>query len=144
MPRPIVSKSSTVWRGSLLDGSGTVSLDSSEAASLPLSWKVRAEEHSQGTTSPEELIGAAHSACYSMALTNLLAENGTPASDVNTGADVTFEVDKGITSINLVTVARVEGIDADQFRALAERAKKECPVSKALKGTSITLSADLA
>ncbi|MYM19186.1 OsmC family peroxiredoxin [Brevibacterium sp. 5221] len=143
MPTPLVSKASAVWRGSLLDGSGTVALDTSGAANLQVNWKARAEEHQSGVTSPEELLGAAHAACYSMALSNVLAENGTPASDISTGADVTFDVDKGITEVHLVTVARVEGLTAADFVAAAERAKRECPVSRALKGTNITLSADL-
>lgn len=144
MPRPVISKARANWRGSLPDGSGTAALETSGAATVQMNWKARAEGSQPGVSSPEELLGAAHAACYSMALSNVLAENGTPATEINTGADVSFEADKGITEIHLVTVARADDISAADFAALAERAKRECPVSRALKGANITLSADLA
>jgi osmotically inducible protein OsmC len=131
------------WEGSLLEGSGTVSLDSSGLATFDVTWASRAETP-DGRTSPEELIAAAHSACYSMALSHALAGAGTPPESLDTKADVTFQPGEGITGILLTVRARVPGIDADAFRAAAENAKLNCPVSKALTGTTISLDAALA
>ncbi|MFB9776717.1 OsmC family peroxiredoxin [Brevibacterium otitidis] len=139
----IVSKAHTTWRGDLAEGSGTVGLDSSQAATLDLSWASRAAQHTSGVTNPEELIGAAHSACFSMALANALTENGTPPEDITTGADVTFSPDKGITDIHLVVVGRVPELSHGDFERIAQKAKKDCPVSKALKGVNIHLNASL-
>ena len=135
--------SKTHWEGSLMEGAGTVSLESSGLGTYDVSWPARAEEPN-GKTSPEELIAAAHSACYSMALSNGLAQAGTPPQALDTQADVTFQPGTGITGIHLTVVGSVEGIDADAFAALAEDAKKNCPVSAALTGTTITLTASLA
>lgn len=131
------------WEGSLLEGSGTVSLDSSGLATFDVTWASRAETP-DGRTSPEELIAAAHSACYSMALSHALAGAGTPPESLDTKADVTFQPGEGITGILLTVRARVPGIDADAFLAAAENAKLNCPVSKALTGTTISLDAALA
>ncbi|GAA4389406.1 MULTISPECIES: OsmC family peroxiredoxin [Brevibacterium] len=139
----IVSKAHTTWHGTLAEGTGTVSLDSSAAASMTLSWAGRAETAINGVTNPEELIGAAHSACYSMALSNALAQNGTPPEEITTGADVSFSPEKGITDIHLVVVGRVPGMSAADFDTIAQKAKKDCPVSKALKGVDIHLTASL-
>lgn len=139
----IVSKAHTTWHGTLAEGTGTVSLDSSAAASMSLSWAGRAETAINGVTNPEELIGAAHSACYSMALSNALAQNGTPPEEITTGADVSFSPEKGITDIHLVVVGRVPGMSAADFDTIAQKAKKDCPVSKALKGVDIHLTASL-
>lgn len=139
----LISKAQTVWQGTLQEGSGRVSLDTSGAGTFDLAWASRAESH-QGKTNPEELIAAAHSACYSMALSNILAGNGTPPDEINTGADVTFDLEKGgIAGIHLVVVGKVPGLSSSEFEELAEKAKKECPVSKALKAVDITLSASL-
>ena len=135
--------SKTHWEGSLMEGAGQVSLESSGLGTYDVSWAARAEDPN-GKTSPEELIAAAHSACYSMALSNGLAQAGTPPQALDTQADVTFQPGTGITGIHLTVVGSVEGIDADAFAAAAEDAKKNCPVSAALTGTTITLTASLA
>ncbi|MFF5505343.1 OsmC family protein [Streptomyces roseolus] len=133
----------TVWQGDLLKGSGVVSLDSSGLGSYDVSWPARAEEPN-GKTSPEELIAAAHSSCFSMAFSNGLAKAGNPPTRLETKADVTFQPGEGITGIHLTVRGEVPGLDADQFQSLAEEAKKNCPVSQALTGTTITLTAELA
>ncbi|MFG2113714.1 OsmC family protein [Streptomyces sp. NPDC048718] len=133
----------TVWQGDLMKGSGEVSLDSSGIGTYPVSWPARAEQPN-GKTSPEELIAAAHSACYSMALSHALGGAGNPPTRLETKADVTFQPGTGITGIHLSVLGEVPGIDAAQFQSLAEDAKKNCPVSQALTGTTITLSAELA
>ncbi|MCZ4118899.1 OsmC family protein [Streptomyces sp. H39-S7] len=132
----------TQWKGALLDGSGTVSLDSSGVGSYEVSWPSRAEA-ANGKTSPEELIAAAHSSCYSMALSHGLAGAGTPPESVNTKADVTFQPGEGITGIVLSVKAHVPGISAEDFQTAAQDAKANCPVSKALAGVNITLNAEL-
>ncbi|HEU5474507.1 MAG TPA: OsmC family protein [Actinophytocola sp.] len=131
------------WNGSLLEGSGTVSLDSSGLGTYDVSWPSRAEE-ANGKTSPEELIAAAHATCYSMALSHQLATSGTPPQTVDTKADVTFQPGEGITGIHLTVRATIPGLDAAAFAEVAESAKQNCPVSKALTGTKITLDAALA
>ena len=132
----------THWEGSLLEGRGTVSLDSSGLGEFEVTWPSRAEAP-DGRTSPEELIAAAHSSCYSMALSHGLAGAGTPPTSVDTKADVTFQPGEGITGIHLTVRATVPGIDAAAFAEAAETAKKNCPVSQALTGTKITLDAVL-
>lgn len=132
----------TVWEGDLLKGKGVVSLDSSGLGSYDVSWPARSEEPN-GKTSPEELIAAAHSACFSMAFSNGLAKAGSAPTRLETKADVTFQPGEGITGIHLTVRGEVPGLDADQFQALAEDAKKNCPVSQALTGTTITLTAEL-
>ena len=126
-----------------MGGRGTVSLDSSKVGSFEVTWPSRAEEP-DGRTSPEELIAAAHSTCYSMALSHALAGAGTPPEKVDTRAEVTFQPGEGITGIHLTVVGSVEGLCAEDFAAAAEDAKKNCPVSQALTGTTITLDASLA
>ena len=132
----------THWKGALLDGSGTVSLDTSGVGTYEVSWPSRAEQ-ANGKTSPEELIAAAHSSCFSMALSHGLAQAGTPPQSVETRAEVTFQPGEGITGIVLSVKAQVPGITAEDFQAAAETAKTNCPVSKALTGTTITLQAEL-
>ncbi|MEB3366383.1 OsmC family protein [Saccharopolyspora mangrovi] len=132
----------TTWEGTLLEGTGTVSLDSSQIGQYPVSWPSRAEEPN-GKTSPEELIAAAHSSCYSMALSNGLTQAGTPPTRLNTKAEVTFKPGAGITGIHLTVQAEVPGIDAEAFTKAAEDAKANCPVSQALAGTTISLTASL-
>ncbi|MDH6577087.1 OsmC family protein [Kitasatospora sp. MAP5-34] len=134
---------STAWEGDLLKGAGEVTLASSGIGTYPVSWPSRAEQ-ANGKTSPEELIAAAHSACYSMALSHGLAGAGAPPTKLDTQADVTFQPGEGITGIHLTVVGVVPGLDADGFQAAAEDAKKNCPVSQALTGTTITLTASLA
>ncbi len=145
MPRPVVSIASTAWKGDLLSGSGTATLETSQLGTFDLSWKARSEESAKGTTSPEELLGAAHAACYSMQFSNMLAENGTPPTSVDTSAAVTFNIGEGgITGIALSVTAEIEGIEDADFQRLADEAKSSCPVSKALAGVDITLEAKLA
>ncbi|MEU6846872.1 OsmC family protein [Streptomyces sp. NPDC046716] len=132
----------TVWEGDLLKGSGTVTFDSSGIGDQPVSWPSRAEQ-ANGKTSPEELIAAAHSSCFSMALSNGLAGAGTPPTKLVTSADVTFQPGEGITGIHLIVEGTVPGLDDQGFQAAAEDAKKNCPVSQALTGTTITLTAKL-
>ncbi|MFP5282904.1 MAG: OsmC family protein [Actinomycetes bacterium] len=130
------------WEGSLMEGSGTVELVSSGLATFDTSWPSRAEQ-ANGKTSPEELIAAAHSTCFSMALSHGLAQAGTPPTTVDTEADVTFQPGKGITGVKLTVRAAVPGVSAEQFEEAAQDAKKNCPVSQALTGTEITLEATL-
>ena len=134
---------STHWEGSLFEGSGKVTLESSGIGTYDVSWPARAEEPG-GKTSPEELIAAAHSACFSMALSNGLAKAGTPPTSLDTRAAVDFTPGKGITGIKLTVTGVVDGISNDAFVAAAEDAKANCPVSQALTGTTITLEASLA
>ncbi len=133
----------THWEGSLMEGAGRVTLESSGLGTYDVSWPARAEEPN-GKTSPEELIGAAHSACYSMALSNMLAQAGSPPQALDTKAEVTFQPGTGITGVHITVVGTVEGMDAAAFTEHAENAKANCPVSQALTGTTITLDASLA
>lgn len=130
------------WEGPLLSGKGKVSLDSSKAGTFDVTWASRAEQP-EGRTSPEELIAAAHSTCFSMALSHGLAQAGTPPETVDTKADVTFQPGEGITGIHLTVRATVPGLSASDFEQAAQDAKSNCPVSKALTGTTITLDATL-
>ena len=130
------------WEGSLMEGQGEVELVSSGVGSFEVSWPSRAEQ-ANGKTSPEELIAAAHSTCFSMALSHGLAGAGTPPTTIDTKADVTFQPGTGITGIKLTVTGVVPGIDAAAFEAAAQDAKKNCPVSQALTGTTITLEASL-
>lgn len=135
----------TTWHGSLLDGAGTIAAAGSGAfGPLEVTWASRAEEPN-GKTSPEELIAAAHSACFSMALSHGLAQSGTPVDRLDTSATVTFVPGEGITKVALTVRGTVPGVDAATFAAAAEDAKIGCPVSKALAGVpEITLDATLA
>jgi lipoyl-dependent peroxiredoxin len=133
----------TTWEGGLTDGKGQVALESSRVGTFDVSWAARAEEPG-GVTSPEELIAAAHSACFSMALSSALGKAGTPPQRLESHAEVDFQPGTGITQIRLSVRGTVEGIDADGFRSAAEGAKANCPVSKALAGVDITLDATLA
>ncbi len=133
-----VRNASAHWEGSLMDGSGQVTLDSSGIGTYEVSWPSRAEE-ANGKTSPEELIAAAHSTCFSMALSHALAGAGTPPTTIDTQAAVTFKPGTGITGIALTVTGAVEGITAEQFQEAAEGAKEGCPVSQALKAVPMTL-----
>ncbi|GAB2881904.1 OsmC family peroxiredoxin [Nocardioides pacificus] len=132
----------TNWEGTLLEGAGKVTLQSSGVGTFDVSWPSRAEE-ANGKTSPEELIAAAHSSCFSMALSSALTKAGTPPTSLQTTADVELTPGTGITGIKLTVVGTVEGISAEDFAAAAEGAKTGCPVSQALAGTTITLDASL-
>jgi lipoyl-dependent peroxiredoxin len=133
------------WSGSLMDGNGTIeSVDSGAFGPLDVTWASRTEDP-KGLTSPEELIAAAHAACFSMALSHGLAQAGTPPSRLDTSATVTFVPGTGITRIALVARGSVPGIDATGFAEAAAAAKEGCPVSKALAAVpEITLEASLA
>ena len=126
------------WEGSLIEGAGKVTLESSGAGTFDVSWPSRAEK-ANGKTSPEELLGAAHSTCFSMALSNALAKSGTPPTSIDTFADVTFQPGTGITGIVLRVSGTVPGITAEAFAQAAEGAKTACPVSQALAATPISL-----
>ncbi|WP_026875294.1 OsmC family protein [Jiangella gansuensis] len=133
----------THWEGSLFEGAGRVTLESSGLGTYDVSWPARTEAPN-GKTSPEELIAAAHSACFSMAFSNGLAKAGTPPTSLETSADVTFQPGEGITGIKITVRGVVPGMSAEDFVAAAEEAKVNCPVSQALTGTTITLDAALA
>jgi osmotically inducible protein OsmC len=135
--------STTTWTGGLTDGSGRVVLESSGVGTFDVSWPARAEQPG-GKTSPEELIAAAHSACFSMALSNGLGKQGTPPERLETRAEVDFQPGQGITQIRLAVRGTVPGIDEAAFAKAADDAKANCPVSKALAGVDITLDATLA
>jgi osmotically inducible protein OsmC len=132
----------THWEGSLTEGAGTVKLATSGVGTYDVTWASRAED-ANGKTSPEELIAAAHSSCFSMALSNILNKGGTPPQALDTQADVSFQPGEGITGIHLTVVGRVDGLSDVDFVAAAEDAKENCPVSQALTGTKITLDATL-
>ena len=137
----------TTWTGGLQDGSGTVELTSSRLGSFDVSWPKRTSDEAGGTTSPEELIGAAHSACFSMAFSNQLASAGANDIRLNVRADVMFGPDPkggfGIRGIKLTVRGSAEGIDQSAFLKAADEAKVGCPVSKALAATDIQLDAQM-
>jgi lipoyl-dependent peroxiredoxin len=134
-------RADAVWEGSLMEGSGTITRTGSGALpELPVTWSSRAESP-DGRTSPEELIAAAHAACFAMALSHALAEAGNPPERLETSATVTFVPGTGITKSSLTVMGRVPGIDENAFREAAEGAKDGCPVSGALKG-NVELSVD--
>lgn len=139
----VTSEASTSWKGTLTEGSGQVALESSNQGPLAVDWKARSEG-STSVTTPEELLAAAHSACFSMALSHALTQNGTPPESVETTASVTFIPGTGITGSHLNVNASVLGLSADDFARIADEAKTGCPVSSALAGIEITLEATLA
>ena len=136
-------RASAVWNGTLKEGNGTMTVESG-AFKVPYSAGSRFE--SAKGSNPDEVVGAAHAGCFSMALSLALGEAGYEAKSIETSADVTIEQDGGgftITSIHLTTRGTVPGIDEATFKEHAENAKKGCPVSKALAGPKITLDAAL-
>ena len=134
-------KAEVVWHGSLTEGEGTiVSATSGALPQLPVSWPARSEEPN-GKTSPEELIAAAHAACFSMALSGGLADADFTAETLETSSTVTFEPGVGITTAQLTVRGTVPGMTEEAFLAAAEAAKTGCPVSRALAGVTITLDA---
>lgn len=140
---PVTSTAVTTWKGSLFEGSGAVALASSRIGTFPVDWKARAEG-SDSTTTPEELLAAAHASCFSMALSNALTEAGHAPASLEVTARVGFVAGKGITGSALSVVGDVSGISATDFQTIAESAKTGCPVSQALAGIPITLEASLA
>jgi len=139
----LTSEATTLWFGDLFSGSGTTSLDSSDAAEFPVTWAARSEGE-LGRTNPEELLGAAHSACFSMAFSLALAQAGHAPESLQVTAAVTFQPGEGITGSHLLVSAKVPGISEGDFERIAEDAKQNCPVSQALAGIPITLEASLA
>ncbi len=133
-----------VWNGDLLGGSGVVSATTSKAFNdLSVSWKARTEEH-EGSTSPEELVAAAHASCFSMALSAGLGDGGTPPTRLEVDATVTFEqVDGGwrVLSSALKVLGTVPGLDAAGFQSAAQAAKDGCPISQMMAG-NVRLSVD--
>ena len=138
----LTTEATTVWTGGLFEGSGNVALDSSGLTTFEVNWDARAVGVAN-TTNPEELLAAAHSSCFSMALSNGLAKADTPAETLETTADVTFQPGEGITGIHLTVKGTVPGITEAQFEAIAEDAKANCPISQALS-IPITIEAELA
>lgn len=138
----VTSEATAQWNGSLMEGSGQVSLTSSGQGTFPVNWKARSEG-SDSVTTPEELLAAAHAACFSMALSHALAQNGTPPTSLQASASVTFTPGTGITGSHLNVSAVVPGIEEPDFDRIAEEAKAGCPVSQALAGVEITLEASL-
>jgi lipoyl-dependent peroxiredoxin len=138
-------RASVTWKGDLTSGSGTIDeVGSGAFGPLDVSWAARSEDASGGKTSPEELIAAAHAACFSMALSAGLAKAGNAPERLRTSAVVTFVPGTGITKSALTVRGSVPGLDADGFREAAEAAKEGCPVSQALAGVpEITLDAEL-
>jgi lipoyl-dependent peroxiredoxin len=135
-------KATAHWEGSLFEGSGHVSHDSSGRGTYDVTWASRAEEP-QGRTSPEELIAAAHASCFNMAFSLGLDKAGTPPQALETSAEVDFVPGTGITAIRLRVRGKVDGMDNDAFVAAAEDASENCPVSVALKTVPISLDAAL-
>lgn len=137
----------TAWNGSLEEGSGQVELSSSKVGTYDVSFPKRAAEDAGGTTSPEELIAAAHASCYAMQLSAFIAEAGGTPQSLDVTADVTLGPDPAggfaISGIALKVRGEVANLDAAGFEAAAQKAKDGCPVSKALTGTTITLDAGL-
>lgn len=138
----------TAWNGGFQDGSGQVELTSSGLGTFDMSFPKRSSEDGGGATNPEELLGAAHSSCYTMQLTALLGEKGGTVHSVETTADVSLGEDPDggfkIHTIALTVRAEVEGVDDAAFQEAAESAKRSCPLSKALASVdTITLDATL-
>jgi len=133
----------TQWTGGLEDGSGVVTLASSGVGSYEVSFPKRAADNADGTTSPEELIAAAHAACFAMQFSALLGRAGGTRQTIDVRADVSLGPDPAggfrITGSNLTVNGSAQGIGADEFAKIAADAKAGCPVSKALTGTDITL-----
>jgi osmotically inducible protein OsmC len=141
---PQIRRAEATWNGDLFAGSGTVRSGTSGAfGELPVTWASRTESH-DGRTSPEELLAAAHAACFSMALSNTLAKRGSPPEQLDVAAEITFDkLEPGwrVTRSALTVRGRVPGISEDDFRAAAEQAKTGCPMSNALN-PSIELTVD--
>ncbi len=133
-----------VWQGNLQEGKGLIDLQSSALVAQSYSFRARfQDEEGKSGTNPEELLAAAHAGCYAMQLSHFLAENGTPAERLEAVATVELIPGKGITGSALKLKADVPGITKSKFQELAEKAKAECPVSKALGAIEVTLVTEL-
>ncbi|MDR2975757.1 MAG: OsmC family protein [Streptococcaceae bacterium] len=141
-----VSKAFAHWEDSLEDGFGLISAESSQLfIEAPYNFKARAESQAHITT-PEELLGAAHAACFSMAFSQVLGEKNLTARSIDTTAEVTFAITAdgpAITKIHLINHSVVPGLSKEDFQEMAQIVKANCPVSKALAGVDITLEATL-
>lgn len=137
----------TAWNGTLQEGSGQVELSSSKVGTYEVSWPKRTADQAEGTTSPEELVAAAHAACYAMSLSAGIARAGGTPISLDVQADVTIGPDPAggfhLTGIKLTARGEVDGMDANGFKEAAEAAKVGCPISKALAAVDITLDAAL-
>ena len=137
------SSARTVWEGDLPSGRGTTTPDSGAFSTVDVSWDTRTSRPS-GTTSPEELLAAAHASCFSMALSNELAQAGTPPERLEASATVEFQPGEGVRSSHIEVRGRVPGLDQDAFSQAAKAASQGCPVSGALEGNvAITVEATL-
>jgi lipoyl-dependent peroxiredoxin len=140
-------RADAVWEGTLATGSGKISLATGLATDLPVTWASRTGP-SEGKTSPEELLAAAHASCFCMALSNTLDENETPPDRLEASATVTFSQVEGgwkVASSRITVKGTVPGITSDAFREAAEAAKDGCPISGALKGNvELSVQAELA
>lgn len=134
----VTSTGAATWNGSLTEGGGTARLASSGLGSFDIAWQARSEGTPASTT-PEELLGAAHAACYSMALSHTLGQRGYTADSIETTSAVTFQAGEGITGIVLTVVASVPGIGDDEFQQVAQEVKEACPVSAALASVPMSL-----
>lgn len=134
----VISRAEANWSGNLTAGSGEVSAATSGAFTrLPVTWAARTEEHGN-LTSPEELVAAAHAACFSMAFASDLSKAGTPPDRLDVAADVTFEkLDAGWTVVSsaLTVTGKVPGVSAADFESIAQASKDGCPISRMLAGT---------
>lgn len=134
-----------IWSGDLKGGNGRLDTQSGALTGQPYGFKGRFEDETgRSGTNPEELIAAAHAGCFAMQLSHFLAENGTPAEELHATAAVELVPGTGITGSALTLKAKVPGIEQAKFRELAEKAKAECPVSKALGAIEVTMTAELA
>lgn len=139
-----VRKGSAIWNGTLKEGNGTLSTETGTLKNIAYNFTSRFEEGNQ--TNPEELIGAAHSGCFSMALSGMLTTAGFKVNSIKTEDKVHIVKQENgftITKIEINTTGDVEGINEEEFRKYAENAKSGCPVSRALTGTSFVLTASL-
>ena len=134
----VESKAEAVWEGSLEQGSGRVRPASGSFPEQTVTWRQRAEDRSTGT-SPEELLAAAHAACFSMALSNGLTKAGSPPDKIETSVRVSFQPGEGVTGITIGVRAAVPNLDDAGFAREAEEATRNCPISKALSGVQIKL-----
>jgi lipoyl-dependent peroxiredoxin len=146
MAKAALSTAHAIWNGDLIHGHGTFTLDSGVIGELPVTWAGRTER-TPGTTSPEELIAAAHATCYAMAFSHSLATKGTPATKLEVSATTTFATNGGakIESVDLRVRGQVPGMDQAAFEAAAREGEKGCPVSNALRNNvRINVIAELA
>ena len=136
------SKATTVWEGDLAHGRGTTKAASGALPEVEVTWAARTER-APGTTSPEELLAAAHASCFCMALSSGLAKGGNAPERLEASATVTFVPGEGVKSSKIVVSGRVPGLDQTGFEEAARSAGENCPISQALKGIEITVDATL-